>query len=390
MDMHVVYSSEIQRNARSPEGLNWPCRDFFMQSDATYMARALALAARGIGWASPNPMVGCVIVRQDVALGEGWHVRAGAPHAEVNAYAACGEADTEGAVVYVTLEPCTHQGRTPPCVDLLIARRPARVVIAMRDPNPHVNGGGVERLQAAGIAVELGVLEAEALHLNEVFVKNMTQGLPWVTAKCAMTLDGKIATRSGHSKWVTGETARLYTHRMRHAHDAILVGSRTVMLDNPSLTTRLPEGDGRHPIRIILDAGNYLTGDRAVFASDREGPTWVATSESNTYPFADETLLLPPGLEGVDMKALIQLLAERGVTSLLIEGGGATLSAAFEAGIVDKVCFFQAPKIIGGAEAVTPVEGRGCDRMGEAIRLADLKAVPMGEDVLLEAYVVHD
>lgn len=358
-----------------------------MQSDQTYMARALALAARGQGWTSPNPMVGCVIVKQDVVLGEGWHERVGGPHAEVKAYRSCGDADVTGATVYVTLEPCTHTGRTPPCADLLLERHPARVVIATTDPNPHVSGGGVERLRAAGIRVDVGLLETEALRLNEIFVKNMRTGLPWVTAKCAMTLDGKIATRSGHSKWVTGEKARELTHRMRHVHDAILVGSRTVMLDNPSLTTRLPEGNGRHPIRIILDAGAYLTDDRAVFAKDREGPTWVATSENNAYPFADDTLILPPGPGGVDMRALPHVLSERGIASLLIEGGGATLAAAFSAGIVDKACFFCAPKIIGGSEAVTPVEGRGCEVMDEAILLQDLRAVSVGDDVLMEAYV---
>jgi len=357
-----------------------------MQSDATYMSRALALAARGRGWTSPNPMVGCVIVRDGIVIGEGWHQRVGGPHAEVNAYAACGDADTAGACVYVTLEPCAHVGRTPPCVDLLLERRPGRVVVAMRDPNPKVTGGGIERLRDAGIRVDVGVLEAEALRLNEIFVKNMRTGLPWVTAKCAMTLDGKIATRSGNSKWVTGEAARLMTHHMRHAHDAILVGSRTVMLDDPSLTTRLPEG-GRNPVRVILDAENYLTGDRAVFAEGRQGPTWVATSDATDYPFADDVLRLPPGPGGVDMKALVCELAARGITSLLIEGGGATLAAAFEAGIVDKVCFFCAPKITGGCEAVTPVEGRGSETMDQSIALDSLRAIPVGEDVLMEAYV---
>ncbi len=358
-----------------------------MQSDATYMARALALASRGTGWTSPNPMVGCVIVMQGVIVGEGWHRRAGEPHAEVNAYAACGDADTSGATVYVTLEPCTHAGRTPPCVDLLLKRRPGRVVVAMSDPNPHVTGGGIERLRAGGIRVDVGLLEAEARRLNEVFIKFVTTGLPWVTAKCAMTLDGKIATRTGDSKWVTGEAARLLTHRMRHAHDAILVGSRTVMLDDPSLTTRLPGEEGRHPLRIILDAGNYLSGDRAVFAPDRQGPTWVATSEDNAYPFADETLFLPPGPGGVDMRALMRKLGSLGITSLLIEGGGATLAAAFEADVVDKVCFFCAPKIIGGDEAITPVEGHGCEFMDSAIPLSRLRAIPVGDDVIMEAYV---
>lgn len=358
-----------------------------MQSDTTYMARALALAARGIGWTNPNPMVGCIVVRQDIILGEGWHQQAGGPHAEVNAYASCGDAETSGATIYVTLEPCTHEGRTPPCVDLLLQRQPSRVVVAMRDPNPQVSGGGIERLREAGIRVDVGVLETEARRLNEVFIHYVTTGLPWVTAKCAMTLDGKIATRTGHSKWVTGEAARLLTHRMRHAHDAILVGSRTVMLDNPSLTTRIPGEEGRHPVRIILDAGEYLSGDQAVFAADRQGPTWVVTSDNKTRPFADETLFLPSGPGGVDLCALMRELGARGITSLLIEGGGATLAAAFEAKIVDKVCFFCAPKIIGGREAITPVEGYGRDAMDKAIRLNNLHVISAGEDVLMEAYV---
>ncbi|HDP33708.1 MAG TPA: bifunctional diaminohydroxyphosphoribosylaminopyrimidine deaminase/5-amino-6-(5-phosphoribosylamino)uracil reductase, partial [Candidatus Hydrogenedentes bacterium] len=210
---------------------------------------------------------------------------------------------------------------------------------------------------------------------------------PFVTAKCAMTLDGKIATRAGHSRWVTGETARRRTHEMRHAHDAILVGSRTVMLDNPSLTTRLPKDKGRHPVRVILDAGEYLSEAAAVFSRPREAPTWVAVTEERVYPFADETLALPAGPDGVDMGALAQTLGERGVTSLLIEGGGATLASAFRAGIVRKVCFFVAPKIIGGREAITPVEGEGLELMDDAINITDLQASNVGEDILLEGYI---
>jgi diaminohydroxyphosphoribosylaminopyrimidine deaminase / 5-amino-6-(5-phosphoribosylamino)uracil reductase len=358
-----------------------------MQSDSEYMRRALALAERGRGWCSPNPMVGCVIVRNGVILGEGWHERAGMPHAEVNAYAACGAADTSGATVYVTLEPCNHEGRTPPCTKLLLERKPARVVIAMSDPNPNVCGNGAAVLRDAGIRVDLGLLEAEARCLNEMWIAYTTTGLPFVTAKCAMTLDGKIATRAGHSRWVTGEAARRYTHEMRHAHDAILVGSRTVMLDNPSLTTRLPETNGRHPVRVILDAGEYLSETAAVFAAPKDAPTWVATTEDRDYPFADETLVLPAGPSGVDMAALARTLGERGIASLLIEGGGATLASAFEADIVNKVCFFVAPKIIGGHEAITPVEGVGAEHMDDALHITDMKATAVGKDILLSGYV---
>jgi len=359
-----------------------------MQPDSEYMRRALALAERGRGWCSPNPMVGCVIVRDGVILGEGWHERAGMPHAEVNAYAACGNADTTGATVYVTLEPCNHEGRTPPCTKLLLARKPARVVIAMNDPNPKVCGGGAVALRKAGIRVETGLLEAEARRLNEMWITCTATGLPFVTAKCAMTLDGKIATRAGHSRWVTGEAARRYTHEMRHAHDAILVGSRTVMLDNPSLTTRLPGSNGRHPVRIILDAGEYLSETAAVFAAPKDAPTWVATTQDRHYSFADETLVLPEGPDGVDMAALVRMLGNKGITSLLIEGGGATLASAFAANVVDKVCFFVAPKIIGGREAITPVEGDGAELMDNALNISDLKATPIGEDILLSGYVV--
>ena len=247
---------------------------------------------------------------------------------------------------------------------------------------------GATVLREAGISVDVGVLEEEAQRLNETWLTYTTTGLPFVTAKCAMTLDGKIATRSGYSRWVTGEAARCYTHQMRHTHDAILVGSRTVMLDNPSLTTRLPGENARHPVRVILDAGEYLSETAVVFATPKEAPTWVAATEKRDYPFADETLLLPAGSGGVDMAALVRTLGEKGITSLLIEGGGATLASAFEADIVDKICFFVAPKIIGGHEAITPVEGNGIETMDDALLIRELEAMPLGEDILLSGYVI--
>ncbi|NLF57225.1 MAG: bifunctional diaminohydroxyphosphoribosylaminopyrimidine deaminase/5-amino-6-(5-phosphoribosylamino)uracil reductase RibD [Candidatus Hydrogenedens sp.] len=355
--------------------------------DTKHMARALALAARGRGRTSPNPMVGCVITRDGAVLGEGWHARAGESHAEVNAVRACPGGDIAGATVYVTLEPCAHEGRTPPCAPFLAERRPARVVAAMTDPNPLVSGRGLDILRRAGVAVETGILEAEARRLNEVFIKHITTGLPFVVAKCAMTLDGKIATRTGHSRWVSGEAARRKTHELRDSLDAIMVGSRTVMLDDPSLTTRLPGGGGRDPIRVILDAGEYLDGNRNVFRRTSTAPTWIATTSDKAYPFADDVLRVPGGRSGVDMRRLMQLLAERGVTSLLIEGGGATLASAFEAGVVDKVCFFIAPKIAGGRDAVTAVEGLGAATMDDAVPLRDMTVERVGEDLMVEAYV---
>ena len=357
-----------------------------MSGDLQHMARALELAALGRGRTSPNPMVGCVIVRDGRVLGEGFHQCAGKAHAEVNAIEAAG-GDIAGATVYVSLEPCAHEGKTPPCADLLIRHQPARVVAAMRDPNPLVSGRGIARLLEAGIAVETGLLEAEAGRLNEAFIKFITTGRPFVTAKCAMTLDGKIATRTGHSRWVTGEAARRMVHEMRNEHDAVLVGSRTVMLDDPSLTTRLDRPDTRDPVRIVLDAGAYLDADRQVFQVESPAPTWVAATEDREYPRADAVLRVPRGEGGVDMAALMGELGRRGIMTLLIEGGGATHASAFRAGIVDKVCFFVAPKIVGGRDAITPVEGEGVPSMDEAMVLEHMLARPVGEDVLIEAYV---
>ena len=357
-----------------------------MGTDREYMARALELAARARGRTSPNPMVGCVAVRDGQVLGEGYHHAAGQPHAEVNAVEAVG--DISGATLYVNLEPCCFEGRTPACTDLLIERRPARVVIAMRDPNPRVSGESIVRLRDAGIEVDVGALEEEARQLNEVFCKHVTTGMPFVIAKCGMSLDGKIATRTGDSKWVTGETARRRVHELRNEVDAILVGSRTVMLDDPSLTTRLEgEADTRDPIRVLLDAQSYLDGTARVFHVESDAPTWVAAPGHCTFEGADDVLSIPAGANGLDMRLLMRELAAREVTSVLIEGGGTTLASAFEAGVVDKVRFFVAPKIVGGHDAVTAVEGEGAARMCDAIQLERMRAEPVGEDILIEAYV---
>lgn len=350
------------------------------------MARALALAARGRGRTSPNPMVGCVIVRDGAIIGEGWHRRAGEPHAEVEAVGAAGGA-IRGATLYVNLEPCAHYGKTPPCADMLATLRPARVVSAMLDPNALVAGKGVERLRAAGIAAEVGLLEEEARRLNEAFIKYITTNRPFVIAKCAMTLDGKIATRTGHSRWVTGEASRRLVHELRNEVDAVLVGSRTVMLDDPSLTTRLDRSDTRDPVRVILDAGEYLDTGRKVFHVSSQAPTWVAVTEDRDYPSAAQVIRVPRGNGGVDMEILMDELGRREIMTLLIEGGGTTHASAFEAGIVDKVMFFIAPKIVGGREAITPVEGKGVGLMDEAIALTHMRATPLGEDLLIEAYV---
>jgi len=355
------------------------------ETDRGFMRRALELAARGKGRTSPNPMVGCVIVRDGQVIGEGYHERAGLPHAEVNAIRAAGD-DIAGATVYVTLEPCCHQGKTPPCTELLVKRKPARVVAAMRDPNPIVAGRGAAALERAGIDVELCVLEEEALTLNEAFTKFITKKMPFVIAKCGMSLDGKIATRTGDSRWVTGEVSRKLVHELRNEVDAILVGSRTVMVDDPSLTTRLNE-EAKDPIRVVVDADDYLASDRRVFVQDSPAPTWVAIPEGRSFNAADETIPVPSGLGGIDLVALMHELAKRNVMSVLIEGGGTTHASAFAAGIVDKVMFFVAPKIIGGRDAITAVEGDGAEKMANVVQLERMSARNIGEDILIEAYV---
>lgn len=358
-----------------------------MATDREHMQRALDLAAKGRGRTSPNPMVGCVIVRDGRIIGEGLHTKAGEPHAEVNAIHAAG-GDVAGATVYVTLEPCCHRDkRTPPCTDLLISHKPDRVVVAMHDPNPKVSGEGIFALRNAGVEVEVGLMEDEARRLNEVFRKHITTGLPFVIAKCAMSLDGKIATRTGDSKWVTGEASRRMVHELRNTVDAILVGSRTVMLDDPSLTTRLDGCESKDPIRVILDAENYLDQSAKVFHIQSDAPTWVAVPEGRTFEGARDVLHVPAAEGGLDMRELMRDLGSRGVTSVLIEGGGTTLASAFGAGIVDKVLFFVAPKIVGGRDAITAVEGDGISHMSEALVLHNMRAMPVGEDILIEAYV---
>ena len=357
-----------------------------MSGDRTYMQRALDLAEQGRGRTSPNPMVGCVIVRDGRIIGEGWHEKAGKPHAEVNAVKAAG-GDIRGATVYVTLEPCSHHGRTPPCADLLLDKKPVRVVAAMRDPNPLVAGRGLARLRAAGIEVTTGVLRTAAMRQNEAFIKHITTGMPFVIAKCGMSLDGKLATRTGDSQWITGPDARRLVHTIRNEVDAIMVGSRTVMVDDPSLTVRLESGKIKDPVRVILDSGEYLDASRRVFNLKTSTPTWVAVPEDRDFDGADDTLHIPRAGDGLDMRALMLELGQRGVTSVLIEGGGATLASAFEADVVDKVMFFVAPKIIGGAEAVSAVEGQGAARLADAVQLTAMKTRKVGCDILIEAYV---
>jgi diaminohydroxyphosphoribosylaminopyrimidine deaminase / 5-amino-6-(5-phosphoribosylamino)uracil reductase len=367
--------------------VQYAVRDVFMSADLKYMQRALELAATARGRTSPNPMVGCVVVRDGAVIGEGFHARAGDPHAEVIALRAAGDTLAD-ATLYVSLEPCAHQGRTPPCTGLLLEKRPARVVVAMQDPNPKVAGKGVAILRDAGIAVDVGILETEARRLNEWYIKHITTGRPFVIAKCAMTLDGKLATRTGQSKWITGETARRHVHHLRSEIDAILVGDRTVAMDDPSLTARPEAPAAKQPVRIVLSKGHALNLDRKIFAANGGGPTWLALPQGIKVDGAGEILPLPADDTGaVEIKALMDELGKRDILSLLIEGGGETLASAFEAGVVDKVMFYVAPKILGGRHAITAVEGEGAATLDDAIELEQLTTTALGDDLLVEAYV---
>jgi len=359
--------------------------------DRHYMKMALELAARARGRTSPNPMVGAVLVKDNRIVGQGYHARAGTPHAEVLALAEAGN-EARGATLYVTLEPCCHHGRTGPCTEAVIAAGVARVVIAMRDPNPLVSGGGIRRLRDAGVEVVTGVMEEEALELNEVFIKYITTGLPFVTAKAAMSLDGKIATHSGKSKWITGPEARAYGHCLRDWHDAILVGIGTVQADNPSLTTRLAAGGGRDPVRIILDSMARTPLDAIVVTQHSEAPTIIAATAGAPPERLEalrragaEVLVVNEGTR-VDLKELVKILGKREITSLLIEGGAEVHGSAFAAEIVDKVVWFIAPKIIGGRDAPGPVGGLGAGDLSGAAELERVEVSCLGPDFCIEGY----
>ena len=358
------------------------------------MRLALELAKKAEGFTSPNPMVGAVVVKDGEIAGTGYHARAGSPHAEIIALRGAGE-KAQGATLYVNLEPCCHHGRTGPCTEAIIAAGVRKVVVAMVDPNPLVAGKGIARLRQAGIAVAAGVLAAEAARLNEVFSKYITTGMPFVVLKAAMSLDGKIATRRGESRWITAEQARLCGHRLRHRYDAILVGVNTVLLDNPSLTVRLPEGGSRDPVRVVVDSCARTPPGAKIINQPSAAPTLIAaTPEAPAERVAAlkgagaEVLVLPPDEKGrVDLPLLMKELAGREITSVLIEGGAEVHASALDAGIVDKVAWFIAPLLVGGKEAPGPVGGQGAGRLDEAVPLRNVFVQRIGEDIYVEGYV---
>lgn len=359
--------------------------------DEEFMREALRIAKNALGRTSPNPLVGAVVVKDGKIIAEGWHRQAGTPHAEIHALNMAGEL-ARGATLYVTLEPCSHFGRTPPCAQKIIDCGIKKVVAAMKDPNPKVSGRGFELLKSAGIEVEVGICESEARKLNEIFIKWIKTGLPFVTMKFASSLDGKIATATGESQWITCLESRKFVHKLRDINDAVLVGIGTVLADNPSLTTRLIEG--KSPIRVILDSKARISLDSKVL-TDKSARTIIAVTE-NAPPEKISALkacgaeVIIAGYEQIDLKMLMKMLAAQEITSILVEGGGQVHFSMMKAGLVDKIYGFIAPKIIGGSKSLTAVEGEGFLKLSEAMTLKNFTSEKIGEDILISGYVKGD
>lgn len=364
-----------------------------MSIDEKYMKRALKLAKKGWGRTNPNPLVGAVVVKDGETVAEGYHEVLGCAHAEVAAFNNAVQ-DVAGGTLYVNLEPCSHYGRTPPCAKAIIEAEIQEVVVAMADPNPKVAGRGIQMLRDAGIKVTVGLLEEEAKQLNEIFIKYITVHKPFVILKTAMTLDGKIASFSGDSKWISGEASRAYVHHVRDRVAAIMVGINTVLKDNPHLTTRLESGTGKDPIRIIVDSKGIIPENCNVIDNQSNAGVILATTSAIEKEKEDRLLekgiriIKTDGPEGhVDLDKLMEDLYKLEIDSILLEGGGRVNASALESAIVDKVMFFIAPKIIGGEKAITPVEGQGRNSMAESIGLKNIHVHRFDEDVMIEGYI---
>lgn len=357
-------------------------------TDQFFMKEALRLAARGRGWTSPNPMVGAVVVVRDVIVGKGYHEQVGKPHAEVNALRDAGD-KAAGGTLYVTLEPCNHYGRTPPCALAVADSGISRVVVGMADPNPHVQGGGMDYLRSRGITVDVGILERECRLLNQAFIKYSTTGLPLVSLKVAATLDGRIATRTGDSRWISNDRSRRFVHHLRSISGGILVGIETALADDPQLTARLRQ-PCRQPVRIVLDGRLRLSAASHLGRTAREVPVWVACSE--TAPRLREEELTGAGVEvirlpatkgRVDLSALLSECGKRQLSSLLVEGGSRVLGDFLENRLADEFHFFYAPKILGDPEAVPMLLGWPRSSVSEALSVYDLQVRRFGDDVML-------
>ncbi len=367
----------------------------FSKDDIKYMRMAIALGKKRLGRTTPNPAVGAVVVNGDEVVGKGYHKKAGTAHAEVNALQEAGPR-AKGATLYVTLEPCNHFGRTPPCTQAILNAGISRVVIGALDPNPRVAGGGEAYLRKKGVRVDVGCLEFEAKILIAPFVKHTFTGRPWIRAKVASTLDGKIATRTFDSKWITGPKARGFGHRLRQISNAIMVGRGTAQYDNPSLTCRINSKQGHDPIRVILDSRLKLSPELKVFHLESKAPTMVFCSRLSKDPEKFD-LLRSIGVKvfevdddpggGLSLKDILNILGSMNVQSMLVEGGSGLLGAFFDQDLVDEVFFFFAPKIMGGKDSITSIGGQGPHVCQDVKRLYHMEIKRLGEDFLVHGFM---
>jgi diaminohydroxyphosphoribosylaminopyrimidine deaminase/5-amino-6-(5-phosphoribosylamino)uracil reductase len=365
--------------------------NLMMDFKTRMMERALSLARKGIGKTSPNPAVGCVIVQGGTVVGEGWHRKAGTPHAEIHALRQAGER-ARNADVYVTLEPCSHFGKTPPCAEALVKAGVARVFAGMIDPNPRVSGKGAAILQSAGIDVRIGLMEKECTRVNEAFIKHAITGRPFVILKSALTLDGKTATATGHSKWITSDKSRRYVHKLRSAVDAIMVGVGTVIADDPQLTCRI-HGGRKDPVRIVVDSRLRIPRDAKILHQESDAGTLVATIMQDSAildefrkPGTAEVIQCREKSGRVDLDDLMKKLGMLGIQSVLLEGGRELAGEMLRLGLIDKFLLFFAPKLVGGEDGLGLFAGKGVESMTEAKKLKDIKISRFGEDFMLEGY----
>lgn len=358
-----------------------------------YMKLAIHLAKRGRGKTSPNPLVGAVIVKDGMVIGKGYHKKAGGDHAEIIALKEAG-VHAEDSELYLNLEPCCHFGKTPPCTEAILKSGIKKVIIGMEDPNPLVSGKGIDILRDRGVKTEVGLLKEDCERLNEVFIKYISTGKPFVILKAAASLDGKIATSTGESRWITGEKSRNFVHRLRNQVDAIMVGIGTIVKDDPRLTTRIKGNMGKDPIRIVVDTRLNILPEAKVFNPDSKAKTIIVTGKSvprKKIARIEEAggIVLPvEKVKGrVDLIKTIRLLGKMEITSIMIEGGSKINDSVLKSGIVDKFYLFLAPKIIGGSEAAGIVGGEGLKRLSDAVRLKDLSVRKLGSDLLIESYL---
>ena len=368
------------------------------EMDEKFMTEALRQAKRGLGRISPNPAVGAVIVRDGKIIASGYHKRAGDNHAEIEALAKIGGKARENDTLYVSLEPCNHYGRTPPCTKAILRSGIRKVVVGMRDPNQKVSGGGCEFLAERGIEVRTGVLESKCKKLNEAYLKYVSTGRPFVVAKSALTMDGWTATSIGHCRWITNETSRQFVHRLRDRVDAVMVGIGTVLTDDPLLTTRLKRGRGKDPVRIVVDTYLRISDEARVLNSDSSSMTLIVVGPDVPperlirvgKKSGVSSLICPTRNARIDLAALMDILGGMNITSLLVEGGSAIMGSMIRERLIDKFYIFKAPKILGGSDGIPMALGSGPKKMDGSLRLKDIKVRRFGDDILIRGYPLKD